>query len=87
MLSESCHIRTAINILSACELSTDEELLAEEEDLDASSFKDLAGKYLGEGEGEENDLKEHVTPGTAVPEPKEEEQPPNDEIREPAEPV
>ena len=57
-------------------------------DLDASpGCEDLADKYLGEGDGEEeNHSDDHVTPDAPVtPELKEEQ--PDDKTPEPAEPV
>lgn len=56
--------------------------------MDATPCDNLADQYLGEGDrGEENNLNDHVTLDTAAPEPKEEEQQPDNEIPEPAEPV
>ena len=72
-----------------CEPCTDEETRAEEEDLDASPIEDLADKYLDEAEGEEEEdySKNHVIPDVATPEPKEEEQEPDDKTPEPVEQV
>lgn len=74
--------------MSICEPCTDEGIQAEEEDLDVSPIEDLANKYLDEGGGEEeNHSNDHVIPDEAMPEPKEEEQEPDDKNPEPVEQV